>query len=110
MGDWSDWAPFPDPRQQQFLCAPIGPGVYELRRRDSGKWVLVGSGKNVAYRMTSLVPAPLGQGTRRNDQKRRYVLENLSELEYRCCPCATEADAQALETRRKSEVTYLYPT
>ena len=33
MGEWSDWLPFPDPRQAGYLNAPLGAGVYELRPR-----------------------------------------------------------------------------
>jgi hypothetical protein len=107
---WTDWAPFPDPRKKEFVYAPIGPGVYELRRKNTQELVVRGSGKNCAYRMTSLLPAPVGQGTRKNQAKRDYVLENLAHLEYRCCACATEADARSLETRLKLEVACLFPT
>lgn len=84
--------------------------MYELRRRDTAELVLVGSGKNVAFRMASLLPRPLGQGTRRNDQKREYVLTNLTQIDYRCCPCESEAEARALEAQRKGESTYLFST
>ena len=106
---WSRWAPFPDPRQRGILRAPIGPGVYELRRRDTRERVLVGSGKVVAYRMSSLLPAPLGQGTRRSSRKRAYVLQNLAVLDYRCCPCSTRKDASMLERRLRQSETYLHP-
>ncbi len=110
MEAWTDWAPFPDPRKKRFISAPIGPGVYELRLRDTLQPVLLGSGKNCAYRMASLLPPPFGQGTRKNEGKREYVLRNLTRLEYRCCACATEAEARSLEARRKAEVTFLFPT
>jgi len=107
---WSEWAAFPDPRKKEFLYAPMGPGVYELRRKDTGELVLHGSGKNCAYRMTSLLPATLGQGTRKNQGKRDYVMEHLTQLEYRCCACDTEAEARSVETRLKLDATYRFPT
>lgn len=74
MEHWSDWSKFPDPTKKDFLCAPYGPGVYELRRSDTKELILRGEGKNCAARMTSLLPLPLGQGTRDNEAKRVYVL------------------------------------
>ena len=99
MGSWTDWAPFPDPRRKDYIRAPFGPGVYELRRVDTKELVLRGQGRNCAYRMTSLLPTPLGQGTRKNNDKRNYVFANLEQIEYRSCPCEIEADAKRLEAR-----------
>lgn len=107
---WTEWAAFPDPRKKEFLYAPMGPGVYELRWKDTGELVLHGSGKNCAYRMTSLLPATLGQGSRKNQGKRDYVMENLTQLEYRCCACDTEAEARSVEARLKLDATYRFPT
>ena len=110
MEIWSDWMSFPDPRKRGFIWAPIGPGVYELRRKDTGGYVLCGSGKNCAYRMTSLLPSTLGQGTRKNEDKRDYLLTNLDDIEYRCCACITVDEAREVEARLKREVTYLFHT
>lgn len=107
---WTEWAPFPDPRRQEFLNAPLGPGVYELRRRETGELVLRGQGRNCAYRMTSLLPAPLGQGTRNNQQKRDYVFENLQNIEYRSCACETQGDAKELEAQLNKYMPCLFPT
>jgi len=51
MNEWTKWAPFPDPRKKQFLVAPLGPGVYELRLKGTGKPVLVGVGRRCALRI-----------------------------------------------------------
>lgn len=108
---WSPWLPFPDPRKGQFVRAPIGPGGYELRRRDDGqRLVLVGLGKSVAYRLASLLPSPYGQGTRNNSEKRLYVLENLPKLQYRCCATASRKWAQKLERRLQKKSEYLFRT
>ena len=55
-------AHFRDPGSFGELSAPFGPGVYELRNRKTGELVLFGMSKNVAYRMSSLLPQPDGGG------------------------------------------------
>ena len=40
-GRWSPWRAFPDPRERAYLCAPFGPGVYELRNSQTRELVLV---------------------------------------------------------------------
>jgi len=110
MAEWTDWEPFPDPRKAEYLRAPFGPGVYELRLRASGEHLLVGSGKCCACRMSSLLPAPLGQGTRNNAEKRACVLESLPNVEYRTCACLTKGQAKALEHRLRKTERYRYPT
>ena len=76
----SKWLAFPDPRRYGEIRAPLGPGCYQLRRRSSGQLILFGKAGNVAARMSSLLPAPLGTGTRRNSRKRDYVLEHCRML------------------------------
>ncbi len=72
---WSKWKPFPDPRKKEFIKAPFGPGVYELRRKDTKELILRGKGKNCAYRMISLLPLPYGQGTRHNEEKGSFLIK-----------------------------------
>lgn len=110
MSQWSEWLPFPDPRSQGFICAPFGPGVYELRRSDTKEAVLRGQGGNCAYRMASLLPRPLGAGTRNNEVKRAYVLANIPVIEYRTCACPSKEEAKALEGRLNREKPCLFPT
>lgn len=79
---WSEWRCFPDPQKGQYLYAPFGGGVYRLRNKETKEYILFGKSKHVALRMSSLLPAPWGSGTRTNEAKRKYVLENLSAIEY----------------------------
>lgn len=110
MTEWSEWRPFPDPRAEGILVAPIGPGVYEVRNRQTDERVLVGESKNAAARMTSLLPPPLGQGTRDNEDKRDYILKHLPSLEYRTRTFTTKAEAQRCERELRETMTYLFPT
>ena len=111
MPKWSPWRPFPDPRKHGILIAPFGPGVYELRRRDTGKLVLFGRGRNVASRVSSLLPIPLGTGTRNNAKKRAYVKRNLSRIEYRTRACATDDESKTEERKLKANAnTYRFRT
>jgi hypothetical protein len=49
--------------------------------------------------MCSLLPPPLGTGTRKNMQLREYVFEQLAEVEYRTLPCATKEEAEQVQNR-----------
>lgn len=100
---WSRWHPFPDPRAHGVLRAPLGPGVYDLRNRETGEAVLFGIGGRCALRMSSLLPRPYGAGTRNNEAKRRYVLDHIADIEYRTLACATRAEAAEVERAIKRE-------
>jgi excinuclease UvrABC nuclease subunit len=107
--NWSKWRRFPDPRKLEMLVAPFGPGCYELR--DETGPILFGKGKNVASRMSSLLPKPLGAGTRNNSKKQIYVLRQLGTIEYRTLGCATEGEAKLQEQEIKNKRNgYKFPT
>lgn len=107
---WSAWRRFPDPRSRGVLTAPFGPGCYELRSRDINEKVLFGMGGHVAQRMTSLLPPPLGVGTRKNIHKRAYVLDHIDCIEYRTAACASVREAEKLERDlKKNRNSYRFP-
>jgi hypothetical protein len=110
MANWSKWYPFPDPRKQGILLAPLGPGVYELRHSETKTLVLRGKGKNCAYRMTSLLPTPYGQGTRKNKDKRNYVFKHIDLIEYRYFPFGTDNEAREFEKILNKENPCLFNT
>ena len=58
---WTRWRPFPDPTAGGCLHAPIGPGMYDLRRCSCGQLVCCGSGKNAAF-WTSTSPTGASRG------------------------------------------------
>jgi hypothetical protein len=94
-GTWSDWKPFPDPAKGGFIVAPFGPGCYELRLKGSGELVLFGSAGHVAHRMCSLHPS--GAGTRNNTEKRNYVGDHLTQIEYRVIALVSRGEAKNFE-------------
>ena len=101
---WTRWRPFPSPGKCGVLVAPIGPGCYQLRRRDTGQLVLFGLARNVARRMSSLLPHGAGGGGHRsNTRKRNYVKAHLEEIEYRTCACVDVKPARELESRLRQQ-------
>lgn len=108
--NWSEWRPFPNPRKGDYLHAPFGPGVYELRHRASGESILLGQSGNAAQRMTSLLPKPLGQGHRNNEEKREYVLAHIDDIEYRTLACIDVAEAKQIERDLRTNGRYKFST
>ena len=109
LEQWSDWRPFPDPRRGDYLHAPFGPGVYDVRDRETHEAILFGIGRNLAGRMPSLLPEPLGAGTRNNAGKREFLLQHLDKLEYRTMACQSKERAAAIE-RALPKMSYRFPT
>lgn len=107
---WSDWISFPDPRKGEFLFAPFGSGVYQLRNKKTNEFVLFGTSKNLAFRMTSLLPKPFGAGKRKNNDKRNYVLNNIQDIEYRTISFIDNIDAKRFESYIKHVENYLFNT
>ena len=113
MARWSAWRQFPDFTEEGYLYVYVGPGVYELRNRETSELILVGESGNVSYRIMSLLPESHGGvGTRGNDRKRAYVAENRQHIEYRTRTCATKAEAREVERQmlRDDRRRYIFPT
>lgn len=107
---WSDWKSFPDPRKGEYINAPLGSGVYQLRNKKTNGYVLFGTSKHLAHRMTSLLPKPHGAGTRNNEDKQNYVLSNIQDIEYRTISFINNDDAKRFETYIKFVEQYLFNT
>lgn len=106
---WSEWKKFPDPKKGEYLCAPFGPGVYELRLATDLKPLLFGKGNNVAYRMTSLLPLSAGgQGTRYNEEKRTYVARHIRQIEYRTLACLSVQESKEQERLLKQSKAFIF--
>jgi hypothetical protein len=92
-----------------MLVAPFGPGCYELRIRE--QLLLLGCGRNVAERMSSLLPKPWGCGRQSNDRKRQVVFDNLGVVEYRTLACDSRGAAAAEEAKmRARKAEYMFGT
>jgi hypothetical protein len=95
---WSSWKPFPDPRRGGSIEAPIGPGVYEVRRVANGDLVAFGHAGNVALALAALrKPAPRFRLFRSRD----LVAE---ELEYRTCPAHSADQAKAIAAYLREQI------
>lgn len=105
---WSQWLPFPDPKNRGILCAPFGPGVYQLRNKKTKEFVLFGQGENVSERMTSLLPDQVNSNNRHNEGKKSYVCDNLRDIEYRTIALDDKEDAEDFEKYVKQQEKYIY--
>jgi hypothetical protein len=67
---------------------------------------------NVAARMSSLLPAPWGTGTRNNAEKRDYVAAHVGDVEYRTIAIATRDEAKQFERAelKANHESYLFKT
>ena len=104
---WTEWKPFPDPKKKGYLCAPFGCGVYQLRNAKTGKYILFGRSKHVAYRMCSLLPSDTGE--RKNEEKREYVSKHLKDIQYRTLTLNSEDEARSFEAFVKKQEDYIFP-
>jgi hypothetical protein len=97
MFAWTNWKPFPDPRNGAPIEAPIGPGVFEVRRISNGETVVFDHTANVARALLTIAEAgsrPRLFGRRRPDP---------GDLEYRTCAAATSMDAKSIASRLTSQ-------
>ncbi len=105
---WSEFLTFPSPLKQEYLHAPFGAGVYELKNLHTQQLIYVGEGGHAAWRMTSLLPEPFGKGTRNNAKLRQYVLDNLPNMIYRTLACMDKATAKKIQDEMISKNKYLF--
>lgn len=106
---WSIWSDLPNPLKGEFLSVPISPGVYQIRNKITGEFVLFGRGGNVANRFCSLYPKNLyGKGNRRNTKKIEYIGQHMTDLEYRIMPTESIEDAISEEKKVKGEYQHIF--
>jgi hypothetical protein len=94
-GSFTPWKQFPDPQRGGVIEAPIGPGVYEVRRIANGEPVAFGYSKKVAQDLLRLRPAPTAPSWMRRLMRGTAGLTP-SELEYRTCAATTIGDAKSI--------------
>jgi len=110
MKNWTKWIFFPRPEEVRQIGAPESFGVYQLRNKRTGEYVLFGIGNNLNERMKSLMPKPYGKGTRNNSAKREYVLANHKDLEYRILITKNREEAEQRENKLKKKKNHLFNT
>ena len=99
------------PKKGRILICSIRKWCLSAQEQENKyKYVLFGTGKHVAYRMTSLLPEPFGAGTRKNFNKRNYVLNNIQDIEYRTMSFIDNSDAKRFESYIKFAEKYLFNT
>jgi len=107
---WSEWQPMPEPKNCRKINAPAKSGLYQIRNKESNELILFGIGKQCQKRMKSLYPKPFGTGTRNNECKRKYVLDNWEKLEYRTRETDTRGEAKTIEDCLKAKKNHLFNT
>jgi hypothetical protein len=60
--------------------------------------------------MKSLFPKPFGVGTRNNENKRIYILQNWKDLEYRTLSAPSREEAKIIEDQIKLQGNHLFNT
>ena len=94
---WKQWIPMPSPENCRNIVGPESSGVYQIINNQTGELILFGIGEECQKRMRSLFPAPYGTGTRNNECKRKYVLENWQVLKYRTIETDEIETAKSIE-------------
>jgi hypothetical protein len=107
---WSIWFRMPAPDNIRSIRAPAGPGVYQIRNRETDEFVLFGISVTLQKRMRSLMPAPYGTGRRNNTKKRDYVHKHYSDLDYRYLKTLSREQAAEIENGLKDAENHLFNT
>ena len=110
MITWSNWKPMPAPGDRRKIEGPEECGVYQIRNKKTGQLIQFGESKTCREKMQSFFPKPYGKGTRNNEGKRQYILENWKALEYRTFATETKEEAVRIDRLLKSQNNHLFNT
>ncbi|KYG77167.1 hypothetical protein [Roseivirga echinicomitans] len=108
--NWSSWRKMPRPEDCRNIEGPQGSGVYQIREVGTKRKILFGIGVECQKRMKSLYPKPYGVGTRNNEDKRKFILKNWSNLEFRTLATKTRDHAKNVEDIIKDNSDHLFNT
>lgn len=100
----------PKPENCRNIVGPAESGVYQIRNKESNYLILFGIRKKCRNRMKSLYPSPFGTGTRNNECKRKYVLDNWRKLEYRTMKTESREEAKRIEDSLKADKNHVFNT
>jgi hypothetical protein len=93
--NWTRWKPFPDAQRGGVIEAPIGPGVYEVRKIASGEMIAFGYSGKVAHELSRMRPSPAAPSWMRQ-LMHNAMQHSPRDLEYRTCPAAIKDGAKAM--------------
>ena len=110
MKQWTNWQPMPSPENCRKIEGPKGPGVYQIRNRKTSHFIQFGISKECQKRMKSLFPEPHGRTGRNNAGKRKYILDNWRNLQYRTLETDTREEAKFIEDGIKAQNNHLFNT
>jgi len=108
--NWSEWVQMPSPETCRDIKGPTESGVYQIKNRKTKEFIQFGESKTCQERMKSFFPKPFGKGTRNNERKRLYILENWEDLDYRTIATVSKEDAVAIDRFLKSLNIHLFNT
>jgi hypothetical protein len=94
-GFWTPWKHFPDSQRGELMQAPVGAGVYEIRRISNGEVVAFGASASVARDLAAFRPAASRMPWARPFE-REAAAARASEFEYRTCPASTKQEAKEM--------------
>lgn len=100
--NWSNWKAMPSPENCKQIEGPEDAGVYQIINKKTDEFILFGESINCRKRMKSFFPKPYGSGTRNNENKRIYVLNNWKDLDYRTVRTNSKKDAVIIDKHLKS--------
>ena len=98
---WSTWNTFHNATRGDFVEAPIGPGVYEVRHAPTGALIAFGHSGNVAGALAD-IKVDGGEGGWKSLFRKALPKPNVMELEYRTYPTASRSEARTAAARLKS--------
>jgi hypothetical protein len=94
---WTTWKRFPLIGRGEPIEAPIGPGVYEVRRISGGDLIAFGHTKNLAQTLATIGPQPRRSLWRALFTRRSSARPG--DIEYRTCATASAAEARIVAER-----------
>lgn len=100
VDQWSSWKKFPEPQRGEHVDAPLGPGLYEVRRGTSGEVLAFGHSPNVAVTLARQTTPSFWE------RWRGKMSIDVRDMEYRTMaatsPALARAHAANIERRREN--------
>jgi hypothetical protein len=88
VDQWTSWKKFPEPQRGEHLDAPLGPGIFEVRRATSGEVLAFGHSPNVAVTLARQMAPSFWE------RWRGKMSLDLRDIEYRTMAATTPRSAR----------------